>query len=455
MCCIAVQPLLVEEPIHMFANNTRLEIRSHISAARMRDDVQALVDVAPRFAATEAEWQAARYVEGQFRKAGVEVRVVEVPGIKGWNHLDTRIRVIEPVEQELTGVAILGSGATPPEGIVGELIYVGQGKLEDYEGVDVKDKFVMRDPPRALTLDNPADETAPQGPTEMLLERGAKGFIEHSRLQGRILQTDLLSGPQGLPVPAIAVTYEDGQYLKELYREWYAVPKGFKRTEEYWPVKLHVTVKTESKDSYGLNVIGSIPGNELPDEKVCLVAHHDNALGPGACDNATAVAVNLETARVLSKLGTPKRTIEFVSVTAEEYGEIGSDAYVQKYVKPDPSAYKAALVMDIIGNGDHLYYITESICLGKLVQNSPWLNKRLEDVCAELGYVIEGTILEYASDDGPFILAGVPTSYLAKLISSSWPWLHTYMDDMTVVDINGLTVMAEITANTLWQLANE
>jgi hypothetical protein len=445
----------MKEEAEMSATETKLEIRRHISAERMFNDVQALVDVAPRYAATEAEWKAAKYVEGQFREAGVNVRVDEVPGIKAWNHHDTRIRVVEPVEQELTGVAILGSGGTPKEGIVGELLYVGQGKIEDYEGVNVGDKFVFRDPPRALMLDNPADETAPQGPTEMLLQRGVKGFIEHSRLQGRILQTDLLSGPQGLPVPAIAVTYEDGQYLKELYREWYAVPKGFKRTQEYWPVKLHVWVDVESKDSHGLNVIGSIKGGELPGEKVCLVAHHDNALGPGACDNATAVAVNLETARALSELGTPKRTIEFVSVTAEEYGEIGSEAYVRQYVQPDPSAYKGALVMDIIGNGDHLYYITESICLGKLVRNSPWLNKCLEEVCAELGYVIEGTPLEYASDDGPFILAGVPTSYLAKLISNSWPWLHTYMDDLTVVDINGLTVMAEITANTIWDIANE
>jgi hypothetical protein len=90
-----------------------------------------------------------------------------------------------------------------------------------------------------------------------------------------------------------------------------------------------------------------------------------------------------------------------------------------------------------------------------LVKNSPEINTFLETVCSDLGYVIEGTPLEYASDDGPFILSGVPTSYLAKLISSSWPWLHTYMDDFNVVDINGLKVMAEITSTTLWKLANE
>jgi hypothetical protein len=111
--------------------------------------------------------------------------------------------------------------------------------------------------------------------------------------------------------------------------------------------------------------------------------------------------------------------------------------------------------MDIVGNGDHLYYISESICLGKLVKNSPQLNRTLVQVVEGLGYAIEGTPLEYASDDGPFILAGVPTSYLAKLISTSWPWLHTYMDDFKVVDINGLKVMAEITSATIWKLANE
>jgi Zn-dependent M28 family amino/carboxypeptidase len=214
-------------------------------------------------------------------------------------------------------------------------------------------------------------------------------------------------------------------------------------------------VNAESEPSHGLNVIASIAGSEYPEEKVVLVAHHDNAFGPGACDNATASAVNLECARVLSRMPKPKRTIEFVSVTGEEYGEFGSDAYVEKYVKPNPSAYKGALVLDIIGNGDHLYYITESICLGKLVRNSDTINTMIETACADLGYVIEGTPLEFASDDGPFILAGVETSYLAKLISTSWPWLHTYFDDLKVVDINGLKVVAEITATTLWRLANQ
>lgn len=430
-----------------------LNLRKNISALRMADDVKKLISFGPRHAGTENEFKAAEYVKKEFDKIGIKVSVDKVDGIISWKQIDCRVKVIKPIEQELTSISLLGSGSTPTEGLIAELLYVGKGTKEDYEKAEVKNKIIMRDPPRALMLDNASDEVAPQGPTKMLLEKGAVGFLEHSRIPGKILQMPLLSGPEGLPVPAVAITYEDGQFLKELLREWYAIPSGFKRREEKLPIILKLDVKTEVKPSFGLNIIGKIEGKEKKDEVICLVTHHDNANGPGACDNATAVAVNLECARILSRMPTPKRSIEFLSFTGEEYGEIGSFAYVDKFVKKDPSKYKGCINLDIIGNGDHLYYIEESICMGKLVKNDSNLNKEIVNVCNNLGYHIEGTPLEYAGDDGPFILAGVPTAYLAKLISASWPYLHTYIDDFEVVDINGLTVIAEIVSNFIYKLA--
>ncbi|MCX6262342.1 MAG: M20/M25/M40 family metallo-hydrolase, partial [Bacteroidia bacterium] len=408
-------------------DDVALKLRRNISSIRMAEDVKTLVSFGPRHAGTSKEHKAAEYIKTEFQKMNINVRVDRVENIISWEQNDCRVKVVEPVEQELTSIALLGSGSTPPDGLVAELLYVGAGKMVDYLNADVRNKIIMRDPPRALMLDNASDEVAPQGPTKMLLERGAVGFLEHSRLPGKILQMPLLSGPEGLLVPAVAVTYEDGQFIKELLREWYAIPRGFKRRTEQLPVMLRVWVNTEIKPSYGINVIARIEGYGKEDEVICLVAHHDNANGPGACDNATAVGVNLEAARVLSRMPQPKRSIEFLSLTAEEYGEIGSFAYVNKYIKNDPSKYKGCINLDIIGNGDHLYYIEESICMGKLVRNDPNLNKDLVEVCNSLGYYIEGTPLEYAGDDGPFIMAGVPTSYLAKLISPSWPYLHTYM----------------------------
>jgi aminopeptidase YwaD len=291
----------------MLSNEIEYSIRKMIHSGRMAKDVKSIISNSPRFAGTKNEWLAAHYVENEFRSIGVDVTVDKISGVNAWEYCDTRVRIIGPVERELNAVAILGSGSTPPEGITAEVAYIGRGRAEDINNLDVRNKLVFRDPPRALTLDNSSDETAPQGLTETLIELDVAGFIEYSRLQGNILQTDLLSGPTGLPVPAVALTYEDGQLLKELMREWYALPSWYKRTQEQIPLVLNIMVDAKSTPSYGLNVIARIEGKEFPQEKVVLVAHHDNAFGPGACDNATAVAVNLECARGPFEIATAKK----------------------------------------------------------------------------------------------------------------------------------------------------
>lgn len=66
------------------------------------------------------------------------------------------------------------------------------------------------------------------------------------------------------------------------------------------------------------NVIASRPGLRLPEERIAVLAHYDTVAGtPGADDNASGVAVMLETARVLAGLSF-ERTIQFIGVCLEE-----------------------------------------------------------------------------------------------------------------------------------------
>ena len=95
-------------------DDVALQLRAGLSAARMAEDVRALVACAPRHAGTANEHRAAAYVEAQFGAAGVAVRSDRVEGIHAWKLNDCRVRVVEPVEQELTSIALLGSGATAP-----------------------------------------------------------------------------------------------------------------------------------------------------------------------------------------------------------------------------------------------------------------------------------------------------------------------------------------------------
>src|SRR5512139_39060 len=66
------------------------------------------------------------------------------------------------------------------------------------------------------------------------------------------------------------------------------------------------------------NLIATLPGSEPHLPMLLLAAHYDGPAGsPGADDNASGVAVLLETARLLAG-ATPRRTVRFVAFTLEE-----------------------------------------------------------------------------------------------------------------------------------------
>ena len=66
------------------------------------------------------------------------------------------------------------------------------------------------------------------------------------------------------------------------------------------------------------NILVEIKGNRKPDEILVIGAHYDSAIGtPGANDNASAVAVLLELARLFRHRQT-ERTIRFIAFVNEE-----------------------------------------------------------------------------------------------------------------------------------------
>jgi Zn-dependent M28 family amino/carboxypeptidase len=66
------------------------------------------------------------------------------------------------------------------------------------------------------------------------------------------------------------------------------------------------------------NIIITIDGQRFPDEIIVIGAHYDTVLGtPGADDNASAVAMLLETARIMAG-STPDRTLKLVFFVLEE-----------------------------------------------------------------------------------------------------------------------------------------
>ena len=122
------------------------------------------------------------------------------------------------------------------------------------------------------------------------------------------------------------------------------------QTRDFKPVTLSgVTFSTnfavDAKKVVSHNVVGVLPGTKHPDERVIYTAHWDHlgvglpdAKGDriynGAVDNASGVSSLIEMARAFSRAPRTERTVQFMAVTAEEKGLLGSEYYATNPLYP-------------------------------------------------------------------------------------------------------------------------
>jgi hypothetical protein len=98
--------------------------------------------------------------------------------------------------------------------------------------------------------------------------------------------------------------------------------------------KVRVDARSEFLDDRPtFNVVGTIPGTELPNEYVLLGAHFDSWDGAsGATDNGTGTVMMLEAMRILkAAYPNPRRTIMVGHWGGEEEGLVGSRAFVEDH----------------------------------------------------------------------------------------------------------------------------
>jgi len=172
------------------------------------------------------------------------------------------------------------------------------------------------------------------------------------------------------------------------------------------------TVRTESftlpNGLQSANVIAKLPGAS---EQVLLVGAHldSRAASPGANDNASGVAVMLETARVL-RASRPPYTLLFVGFGAEEHQRRGEryHHFGSRALAKDAGLRKrlAGMVsLDMVGYGTVLH-----------VDNQGWAVDRRRDeignVAGNMGLPVRVGRSKPQSDHEAFERAGVPVAYL-------------------------------------------
>jgi len=417
--------------------------------------------------------EAAEYVKNELLELGLEDATIEqfpadgktkywtYTSPVGWTVKSAELRLLEPEEKLLCKYEDCPqslhtfSNATPPEGVVAELVDVGEGtKPKDFEGKDVKGKFVL------------ATGRARLVHSQAVYKHGAAGVITDAPIEMPNVR-EAIDIPDAHAYQAIWPTAEDlgkvtfGFSLSK--RQGNALRVMLKAGKT---VKLGAKVDAKLFPFYEDVITATIHGTQKPSEEIFLIAHLCHPK-PSANDNASGSGLLLEIARTVKALISadeiqrPARTIRFIWVPET----LGSVAYISNH--PDLSnRLVAGINLDMVGQDQELCKSTLN-----LDRTPDSLPSYLNDYVYSL---IEQTVIEFdnpthfgsgstfryrstafsgGSDHAEFTEA---TTRVPCVMLLQWPdlYYHTSMDTIDKVSEDSLKRVGWITTVAALTLAN-
>lgn len=273
-------------------------------------------------------------------------------------------------------------------------------------------------------------------------------YLCSNELEGR------MSGKKGNVLAA--------EYLKEKY-------ESFGLNVIYQKLKIrrmNPGPKNETGDDFTQNIIAWIEGNELKEEIVVVGAHMDHigwgpamsrsrgmAIHPGADDNASGTVALIQIAKAVSLLkGQNKRTVVFISFSAEEMGLIGSRYYCNNPVfpkeNPNIQNHVFMLNMDMVGY------------LGKAKNNVSFnegeSSTDISSIIGELSkkYSFAKSITgrrSGGSDHASFYNKKVPIAFLHTGMHNHY---HTPRDTVDKINFDGIEEISKYGFELIWKITN-
>jgi hypothetical protein len=276
--------------------------------------------------------------------------------------------------------------------------------------------------------------------TAIAIKNGAVGIIIINTVDGGTLLTGTASVTGKLiPIPAVCIGKEDGLKLKEQLKT------------------SPLTAKVEMENFSGVikarNVIATLKGSSLPNEKILVGGHLDSwDLATGAIDNGIGSFSILDMARTFQALKLrPKRTIEFIMFMGEEEGLLGSKAYLEDAIK-NKTDNKIAFMLNYDMTNDPTGYVATDEQCKELFTGIGAIAKSI-DTTFKNSF---GSGAWLHSDHQPFMLAGIPTGGGGggSLPNNSGRCYHADCDLFELVDETGLKNTVRYSTMLLYGLAD-
>lgn len=387
----------------------------------------------PRMVGTPGHAAAMDWLERELEAMGVATRR-ERFRYPGWRRGDDRAEVVAPFRRPLRAAAM--GYSTPAEPFEAGVAVYEPGTATGEATDAAQDNY------RGRVLVVPAHVRLSSEEQDALAERyGVRGFLTTNRVDGGQLlaRTGSLDGDPA-PVPMLAITQEEGEWLRRL------VASGE-------TVRVRLSSTSAPEPMIGENLIATIPG-ALPEgerQRVVVGAHFDSwDLGQGALDNGLGVAQLLETARLLRRhVGALPHTVELVWFDAEEVGLWGSRAYAKRHAsRGEATDLRVMLNLDMVGEPQGLNAMGFDALVPALEAAG---DERLGAWRFERPVANETWL---GSDHHPFVARGVPSiTFHAPIDPDAVRYYHDFADTVDKVDRYHLARASAIVALLVRDLA--
>ncbi|MFC1817146.1 M28 family peptidase, partial [Thermodesulfobacteriota bacterium] len=387
-----------------------------------------------RHAGTDDELKAATYIMEKLDEFGIKAKLFEIDDAYISYPGKAEFEIFSPLQKSFPCLTHSFSASTPPDGIEAELIWLGKGSEEDYQDVDAKGKIVLVEPGRAAAQVEAA-EIAEKNEAVAQIHISVENpkAISVNRF-GRTWGNPNLETMNKVPrTPAISICNDDGKYLAALTQ------KG--------PVVAGIKADVWSGYKKIRCPMGVIPGTKEP-EKYMLFATHYCSWFTGVTDNATANAMMLETARILSKyrknLG---RSVKLAWWSGHSQGRAAcSTWYLENFWDDLRDNAVAYVVTDAIGR------IGSS---GFSTRNTEEIRKFHEKVVKDvLGLERKSTRVTKTGDQCLWGL-GIPSMAGSTQTPGGKAWFtHTVDDTLDKVDMELIKIPFKVIATSILRICN-
>ncbi len=405
------------------------------------DDLAYLGDqIGGRPTGSEANLRSVEWALERFREAGVDARreSFTMPGL--WLERSAAATVRgEGVEYTARVAAMPFSTGTPTSGVTRPLVDAGRGSEVDFLklGSRARDAFVLVETSLLTDIAGLFVEYTEFAVIEQrALAAGAAGVVYMGSRPGNALYRHNASTGYSTDRPMLVMERDAARRASRLLRRGTSL-------------ELTVVLDIDSGPAYeSYNVIGEITGAERPEEVVIIGAHLDSwDLGGGVLDNGANVAMMIDIARQMQRLGIrPARTIRFALWNGEEMGLLGSYGYVQLHADELDDHFMAGSVD--IGCGRITGFFT-----GGREELIPILDQTLVPVQG-LGPFQHINVPIVGTDNYDFMMEGIANLVANHEPATYGPNYHAGTDQLHQCDPQQLRLNSAIVATVVLGFAN-